>query len=39
MNSKQNLVKKELKNKKRVTLGDRECYLKPKIFIRQSAKN
>lgn len=27
-----------VKNKKRVTLGDRECYLSPKIFIRQSAK-
>lgn len=27
-----------VKNKKRVTLGDRECYLAPKIFIRQSAK-
>lgn len=32
------LGKKGIKNKKRVTLGDRECYLKPKIFIRQSAK-
>jgi len=27
-----------VKNKKRVTLGDREGYLAPKIFIRQSAK-
>lgn len=32
------LGKKGIKNKKRVTLGDKECYLKPKIFIRQSAK-
>lgn len=35
---KEELGKKGIKNKKRVTLGDRECYLKPKIFIRQSAK-
>lgn len=27
-----------VKNKKRVTLGDRECYFAPKIFIRQCAK-
>jgi type I restriction-modification system DNA methylase subunit len=27
-----------VKNKKRVTIGDKECYLAPKIFIRQSAK-
>jgi methylase of polypeptide subunit release factors len=26
-----------VKNKKRVTLGDKECYQSPKIFIRQSA--
>lgn len=26
-----------IKNKKRVTLGDKECYKSPKIFIRQSA--
>lgn len=26
-----------VKNKKRVTLGDKECYKSPKIFIRQSA--
>ena len=27
-----------IKNKKRVTLGDKDAYLSPKIFIRQSAK-
>ena len=27
-----------VKNKKRVTLGDKDAYLSPKIFIRQSAK-
>ena len=32
------LIKRGVKNKKRVTLGDKECYLKPKIFIRQSSK-
>lgn len=37
-----NAFKRELellgvKNKKRVTLGDKEAYLSPKIFIRQSA--
>ena len=26
-----------IKNKKRVTLGDKDCYKSPKIFIRQSA--
>jgi restriction endonuclease family protein len=35
---KEELEKKGVKNKKRVTLGDKEAYLKPKIFIRQSAK-
>lgn len=35
---KEELEKLGVKNKKRVTLGDRECYLAPKIFIRQSAK-
>lgn len=27
-----------MKNKKRVTLGDKDAYLAPKIFIRQSAR-
>lgn len=31
------LEKLGVKNKKRVTLGDKEAYLAPKIFIRQSA--
>lgn len=35
---KEELEKRGVKNKKRVTLGDKEAYLKPKIFIRQSAK-
>ncbi|PHI03862.1 TaqI-like C-terminal specificity domain-containing protein [Fusobacterium polymorphum] len=35
---KEELEKKGVKNKKRVTLGDKEAYLKPKILIRQSAK-
>lgn len=32
------LEKLGIKNKKRVTLGDKNAYLSPKIFIRQSAK-
>ena len=32
------LEKLGVKNKKRVTLGDKDAYLSPKIFIRQSAK-
>lgn len=32
------LEKKGIKNKKRIALGDKEAYLAPKIFIRQSAK-
>lgn len=35
---KEELEKKGVKNKKRVTLGDDEAYDSPKIFIRQSAK-
>lgn len=35
---KEKLEKQGVKNKKRVTLGDKEAYLAPKIFIRQSAK-
>lgn len=31
------LERKGVKNKKRIALGDRESYLMPKIFIRQSA--
>lgn len=31
------LEKLGVKNKKRVTLGDKDCYIYPKIFIRQSA--
>ena len=31
------LEKLGIKNKKRVTLGDKDCYIYPKIFIRQSA--
>lgn len=34
---KEELERKGVKNKKRVTLGDKESYLAPKIFIRQSA--
>lgn len=34
---KEELALKGVKNKKRVTLGDKEAYLAPKIFIRQSA--
>lgn len=34
---KEELTKLGVKNKKRVTLGDKEAYLSPKIFIRQSA--
>lgn len=34
---KEELEKIGVKNKKRVTLGDKEAYLAPKIFIRQSA--
>lgn len=34
---KEELTKLGIKNKKRVTLGDKEAYLAPKIFIRQSA--
>ncbi len=34
---KQELSLAGVKNKKRVTLGDKEAYLSPKIFIRQSA--
>lgn len=34
---KEELTKLGVKNKKRIALGDRECYLAPKIFIRQSA--
>lgn len=34
---KQELEALGVKNKKRVTLGDKEAYLAPKIFIRQSA--
>lgn len=35
---KEELLKKGVKNKKRVTLGDLSVYLSPKVFIRQSAK-
>lgn len=35
---KEELTKLGVKNKKRIALGDREAYLAPKIFIRQSAK-
>lgn len=35
---KRELETQGVKNKKRVTLGDKEAYLAPKIFIRQSAK-
>ena len=35
---KQELSSKGVKNKKRVTLGDREAYRAPKIFIRQSSQ-
>lgn len=34
---KKELEKQGIKNKKRVTLGDKEAYLSPKLFIRQSA--
>lgn len=34
---KRELEKQGVKNKKRVTLGDKEAYLSPKLFIRQSA--
>ena len=34
---KQELEKLGVKNKKRVTLGDKEVYLSPKLFIRQSS--
>lgn len=33
----QELEKNGIKNKKRVTLGDKESYISPKIFIRQSS--
>lgn len=36
---KEELEKLGVKNKKRVTLGDKEAYLSPKIFIRQSAND
>ena len=36
---KEELEKIGVKNKKRVTLGDKEAYLAPKIFIRQSAND
>lgn len=36
---KEELEKLGVKNKKRVTLGDKEAYLAPKIFIRQSAND
>ena len=32
------LEEKGIKNKKRIALGDKDAYLAPKIFIRQSAK-
>jgi len=35
---KQELTLLGVKNKKRIALGDRETYLAPKLFIRQSAK-
>lgn len=34
---KKELQAKGVKNKKRITLGDKEAYLSPKVFIRQSA--
>lgn len=34
---KEELEKLGVKNKKRVTLGDKDAYLSPKVFIRQSA--
>lgn len=34
---KEELEKKGVKNKKRVTLGDRDAYYYPKVFIRQSS--
>lgn len=34
---KEELEKAGVKNKKRVTLGDKDAYLAPKVFIRQSA--
>ncbi len=34
---KEELALKGVKNKKRVTLGDKDVYLSPKLFIRQSA--
>ncbi len=36
---KEELEKIGVKNKKRVTLGDKEAYLSPKLFIRQSAND
>ena len=36
---KEELEKLGVKNKKRVTLGDKDAYLAPKIFIRQSAND
>ena len=36
---KEELEKLGVKNKKRVTLGDKDAYLSPKIFIRQSAND
>lgn len=35
---KEELTLKGVKNKKRVTLGDKNAYLSPKLFIRQSAR-
>lgn len=35
---KKKLEKQGVKNKKRVTLGDKDAYLSPKLFIRQSAR-
>ena len=35
---KEKLKEQGVKNKKRVTLGDKDAYLAPKIFIRQSAR-
>lgn len=36
---KEELEKLGIKNKKRVTLGDKKAYLSPKLFIRQSAND
>lgn len=36
---KKELTIRGIKNKKRVTLGDKDAYLSPKIFIRQSANS